>query len=200
LLLAGCHKDEIKAYRVAKDRAQTASNSELPPGHPSVSASQSPSAPPAMQSMPGAQAMPGMQDTPSLIWTAPSHWRATALGQMRRGSFAVPGNADTEADLSIFVFPGSAGGLAENINRWRGQIGLEPLAADKLADETMPLRSDSGLEFTVVDMSGKNGDRILGAILVQGDSSWFFKLRGSDVLVAKNKPDFLVFLKSVKHP
>ncbi len=215
-LIAGCQKDEIKTYRVAKDQipptVKATPNSEMPPGHPPtpgaeippghppVAASQGSSMPSAMQSMTGAQSMANTEAPPSLLWTAPSQWHTKPLGQMRKGSYSIPGEANAEADLSIFVFPGSAGGLVDNINRWRSQIGLDPIPAARLADETAPLRSDSGLDFTVVDMGGKSGDRILGAILVQGDFSWFFKLKGADAIVAKNKADFLAFLKTVKQP
>lgn len=119
---------------------------------------------------------------------------------MRRGSFAIKGQGAEEADLSVFVFPGAAGGLLDNVNRWRGQIGLGPLDAAKLADECTSLKTSTGLDITVVDMTGSNQERILGAILPRGAESWFFKLKGPASLLGKEKNAFMEFLKSVKTP
>lgn len=56
----------------------------------------------------------------TVTWTAPSSWTTKPLSAMRKGSFTVHGSDGAEADLSIISFPGDAGGVAENLNRWRG--------------------------------------------------------------------------------
>ena len=54
---------------------------------------------------------------------------------MRRGSFTIRGEGNATADLSIVALPGAAGGLVENLNRWRGQVGLASLdGAQGVAD------------------------------------------------------------------
>ena len=125
-----------------------------------------------------------------------------ALGAMRRGSFTIRDTAGGEADLSIIVLSGAANSLLDNVNRWRGQIGLAPLTATQLPAESVSI--DSGpLHFAVVDLLGrKPGDgatvRIVGAILFHRDEAWFFKLTGPDALVAAEKPAFLDFLRTVR--
>jgi hypothetical protein len=143
-----------------------------------------------------------------LTWTAPADWQPKPLGAMRLGSFAV--SSDTgDADISIIAFPGEAGGLLANINRWRGQLGLAPLAegdlggaeSGRVGGATTALDGAGGLHFTVVDLSGQAGGtpaRMLGAILSFGGQTYFFKLTGPDALVAREKPAFLDFLKTVK--
>jgi hypothetical protein len=119
---------------------------------------------------------------------------------MRIGSFTVSGDAGA-ADISIIAFPGEAGGLLANINRWRGQLGLAPLADGDLAGATTALDGAGGLHFTVVDLSGQAGGaptRMLGAILSFGGQTYFFKLTGPDSLVARKKSAFLDFLKTVR--
>jgi hypothetical protein len=138
----------------------------------------------------------------SLIWTAPADWQAKPLGAMRIGSFAVSSDAGS-ADISIIAFPGEAGGLLANINRWRGQLGLDPIAEGNLAGATTALDGAGGLHFTVVDLSGHAGGtpaRMLGAILSFEGQSYFFKLTGPDALVAREKTAFLDFLKTVRAP
>jgi hypothetical protein len=36
---------------------------------------------------------------------------------------------DGKAEVTVSAFPGDTGGLLANLNRWRGQIGLEPVQA-----------------------------------------------------------------------
>jgi hypothetical protein len=136
----------------------------------------------------------------SLTWTAPADWQAKPLSTMRIGSFAVSGDAGN-ADISIIAFPGEAGGLLPNINRWRGQLGLAPVAEGDLASATTALDGGGGLHFTIVDLSGQAAGapaRMLGAILSFGGQTYFFKLTGPEAIVAREKPAFLDFLKTVK--
>jgi len=182
-LLGGCKDREIATYRAPKDPAQP---------------------------MPGATAAPAGGDTmastavptgsDSLAWTAPAHWVAKAPGAMRKGSFAVKGENGPDADLSITAFPGDTGGLLANLNRWRGQVSLPPLAAGEL-EGALQHFDGTGLHFEVVDFAGSaNGTptRLLGAVLARPGETWFFKLLGPDALVAAQKNDFLEFLRSVK--
>jgi hypothetical protein len=138
----------------------------------------------------------------ALIWTAPADWQPKPLGEMRIGSFTVSNDAGS-ADISIIAFPGEAGGLLANVNRWRGQLGLAPLADGDLAGATTALDGAGGLHFTIVDLTGQAGGapaRMLGSILSFEGQTYFFKLTGPDTLVTSEKPAFLDFLKTVKVP
>jgi hypothetical protein len=146
--------------------------------------------------------LPDSAPQASLTWIAPADWQAKPLGAMRLGSYAVSSDAGN-ADISIIAFPGEAGGLLPNINRWRGQLGLAPLAEADLASAATTLDGAGGLHFTVVDLSGQASGapaRMLGAILSFGGQTYFFKLTGPEALVAREKNAFLDFLKTVKAP
>ena len=92
--------------------------------------------------------------------------------------------------------PGTVGGDLANVNRWRDQLGLPPVAS---LDGAVELIEANGLRLVVFD--GANaGRRILGAILPRPGETWFFKLTGPDALVARDKPAFLDFLRTVKAP
>ena len=142
---------------------------------------------------------PGDGHVHELTWSAPASWTAKPPSPMRKGSFAING-AEGEGDLSIISFPGEAGGIVENLNRWRGQLELEPLPAADMAKSATTL-AQGAFRFTVVDYTGtQNGvpTRLLGAVLPFENETYFFKLTGPDALVAREKPAFVEFLKTVK--
>ena len=143
-------------------------------------------------------AVPTAQGT-GLAWTAPAHWQVKPATAMRKGSYTVPGEAGAAADLSITAFPGDVGGEPANVNRWRGQVSLPPLGEGDIAGAVTRL-NENGLAIGVVDFAGTgaNPQRILGAMVPHEGSTWFFKLTGPDALVAKEKPAFLEFLKTIK--
>lgn len=194
LAAAGCRDREVTSYKVAKEKEP-----ELPPAA-------APAMPPAMAPAAGAgtSAAPSMANTAvptadgaGLAWTAPSHWQAKAAGAMRKGSYAVPAG-DTPADLSITAFPGDVGGEAANLNRWRGQLQLAPASEAELA-AAITRFEQGGLKIAYVDFD--NGQqRILGALVPFNGSTWFFKLMGPSAPVAKEKPAFVEFLKTLKAP
>lgn len=174
----------------------------LPAGHPPIGGASSGGGMGAMGSMSGMGSMgaPAADPATDLTWTPASSWTAKPASGMRRGSYSIKDASGAEADLSVIALAGSAGGLLDNINRWRGQIGLAPLAAAQLADEVTTLKSDAGIEMSVVDMTNPGGERILGAILPRAGQNWFFKLKGPSALITQEKPAFLACLKSIKAP
>lgn len=175
LLLGACRDREITAYRAPKDPVPAAA----PGGDPMAGT-----------------AVPTGGD--SLTWTAPTHWIAQPASAMRKGSYAIRDGA-AEADLSITAFPGDTGGLLANLNRWRGQISLPPLAPNEL--DAQREHADIGaLPVDIVDFAGTvNGvpTRLLGAVVPFAGETWFFKLMGPDALVAREKPVFREFLRTL---
>ncbi len=215
LSLCACAKDEVRTYKVAKEKQKSMSTQEMPADHPPMSGQMPADHPPMQGQLPpdhppmggamptGGAAGPAVTAVTApaagdLEWTAPAEWQAKPLGQMRRGSFALKGSSGTDSDLSVIVLPGAAGGNLDNVNRWRGQVGLPPITQASLADETTPMATDSGLEVLVVDLKGAKNDSILGGIIVQQGQSWFFKLRGPTAQLQEQKPAFIAFLKTVK--
>jgi hypothetical protein len=140
----------------------------------------------------------GAGGAPSLHWQPAPEWSARPGSAMRKGSYAV-GKGEGAADLSVTAFPGDVGGLAANVNRWRGQLGLPPLEGDALAAGITTLESN-GLHFTLVDFAGVaagSRQRILAALTSWQGATWFFKLMGPEGAVEDDKPAFLAFLRTV---
>jgi hypothetical protein len=139
-------------------------------------------------------------DAGSLTWTAPATWKAKSGSAMRKGTYQIGEATGPTAELSITAFPGDVGGDLANVNRWRGQVSLPPIAATDLP-ATLTAFSVGTLEVKVADLVGGTKEapiRMLGAIVPFGSSTWFFKLTGPDALVANEKPAFLAFLKTLK--
>ncbi len=196
-LTAGCRDRSIASYQTPKETDASAmptveSPAAMPPMPAVAPTASAPTDVPVTQ----AAVMPtGL----TLTWTAPAAWQPKALGTMRKGSFTVSGKDGATADLSIIALPGAVGGELANINRWRGQVSLAPIAETELAGATTRVVGGD-LTFTVVDLvgTGDQAQRILGAMVPFDQSMWFFKLSGPAALVLDQKSAFLSFLQTVK--
>lgn len=121
---------------------------------------------------------------------------------MRKGSYSVVGPNGEEADMAITAFPGDVGGNLANVNRWRGQLGLQPIGEAELGPVLNHI--DIGdLHVDVVEFANTQSDkpqRMIGAIVPFNGATWFFKLTGPDALVAQEKQPFMSFLQTIKTP
>jgi hypothetical protein len=175
--IVGCGGKDIRVYDVPKDISAIDAHADLP-----VS---------AVANEPPAR----------LTWVAPTGWDEAPRGEMRLASFKVKGEGNRQADISVIALSGTAGGDLNNVNRWRGQVGAPPVKSEELSN----LSEKTGIGGTEGDLfdlagSGPSGDatRVIAMILHRDGEVWFFKMAGDDELVAKQKPVFLAFLKSVK--
>lgn len=190
----GCKDREISSYRVRKEATPQA-----PAGEPAANTS----------AVGTADAMPPMASTPvntaqgeGLRWTAPSHWTSKPASAMRRATYVIPGKGGANGELAVTAFPGNVGGNLANVNRWRGQIGLPPITDADLGTALAHYDVDR-LHIDVVDIKAVTGDdpqRVIGAIVPFGESTWFFKFSGPDSLLTAENPVILDFIKSIKTP
>jgi hypothetical protein len=130
-------------------------------------------------------------------WATPAGWRVVATNQPGRVvTFRLPG--DDSAECYVSVLGGSGGGLADNLNRWRGQLGLEPL--DQAALEALPRRTLLGREAPLLeaegsfrgvdDGEGRPGYKLLG-ICLEGPSFLItMKMTGPAALVDAQRVGF----------
>jgi hypothetical protein len=145
------------------------------------------------------------EDGLDLTWTAPDGWDQSPDRPMRAVTFTMGENGATECYVS--VFPGDAGGLVSNINRWAQQIGADPLSEPAIAE--LPVVTIMGgqaplLEFTGAFSDSMSGTEIadatlLGAIGEHAGYSIFVKLVGPAADVAQQKERFVAFCESIGH-
>lgn len=87
-----------------------------------------------------------------LRWTLPAGWEEKP-GSGERLSTLLIGAEQPRLELTVTHLPGAAGGALANVNRWRGQLGLAPIAEAELAGQTQKVQAGP-VEVLVVDLTG----------------------------------------------
>lgn len=184
MVFCGCQNDDdIVTYRVSK---------EIEPSKPTAAPHSNFTAePPDSQGSRDSNA----SRSPEMTWKIPAGWTEQTPLAMRVGSFLIKESNGQTADVSIIPLSGMAGGNLANINRWRGQIGLDPIGEDSLSRESHSI-APGGRTMVLVDFSNQNR-RVIAAIYTQSDRTWFFKMMGDAGAVGNSKASFLQFLNTV---
>jgi len=135
-------------------------------------------------------------------WDLPTGWREKPASSMVFKTFSA-GDAEQEAKIAVSVFPGDVGGPLANVNRWRGQLSLQPIQESELSKLTTSIDVIGG-KATLVDMKGtdvKTGKptRMIAAMVPHAERTWFYKLTGSEAAVAREKDAFLKFVQTVRY-
>ncbi len=133
---------------------------------------------------------PGEGHEAPLHWETPAGWKELPPTDLRVGNFLIS-KGDKKVEVSIIPFPGKTGTELDNVNRWRGEIGLEPVG--KSDGETVAIGDQPG---KIYDFTGRQMQTI-AASLMRGETSWFFKMRGDKGIVSENKTAFIQLLKSI---
>jgi hypothetical protein len=176
--LAGCSRDDVTHFRVAKT-----------PDAPAV-------APAAMAPVEGAS-FPATPQGGALRWTLPAGWSEKPGGQMRYATLQAP--VTGRIDASVVVLPGPAGGELANVNRWRNQIGLAPLDDGALAKARHTVKTKAGA-LRVYDFTNTATPpaRVVAGLTEAKGSTWFVKMTGDATAVAAAHDDFMKLLGSLR--
>jgi len=193
VILAGCKKQEIVYYEIPKETVQSVTP-ELPSGHPDISGGGMSS---GMGSLPGFDK--GTVQT-ELSWGCPEGWFPSDGSSVRLASFRADGADKTEFDMSITRFPGDVGGMFSNVNRWRGQLGLEHYSDPAQVAAAAEVFKTSNFEFHIFKMHNDAEPPMATevAILDLNGFSWFFKMTGAQSRIESESLRFRTFLESVK--
>ena len=135
-----------------------------------------------------------------LSYAVPDGWNDEGPKSMRAVNLMIG-----EAQCYVILLGGEAGGLQMNLNRWRGEVGLEPLELSDIEDlETVSiLGTDAPLLDVRGDYSGM-GDgggadyRVYGVALIRDTISVFVKMVGPEDEVASQREAFLQFVSSLE--
>lgn len=88
-------------------------------------------------------------DGSAVTWTLPQGWTAAPSAGERQTTLVF----GKGLELAVTRLPGAAGGVLANVNRWRTQMGLAPIAEAELAQVTRTLAVTGG-RATVVELEG----------------------------------------------
>jgi len=167
-------------------------NSELQPGHGEITTSGE------------------ITYTPAVGWI-----QEKPRTSMRIAQFKLPGKGSSEdAELAVFVFPGSGGAVQANIDRWIGQF-KQPDGSSSAEKAEIKKSATNGLPVTLVyvtgthlkdamggPMSGKSegipGSAMIAAIVETSSDPWFFKAVGPQATIEHWRPAFESFVKTFK--
>lgn len=148
-----------------------------------------------------------------ITFEVPAGWKSSRpSSSMRRAQLAIPPAAgDKEAgEVVLFAFPGGAGSVEANIERWAGQFRDANDAPPKAVTKK---EKGKNTEVTRVEVSGryvaplmpgsreavdKPNFKLVGAIVVTPDVSYFLKAVGPDATMKAAAKDFDALIASMK--
>ena len=193
--LSGCKKAEIEYYEIPKEKPANEVATELPADHPPM-AQASPSGS-TMGSLPGFSAPKNQTE---LDWSIPESWATGAESSMRIASYVLEGVAKSEFDVSVTRFPGNVGGMFSNVNRWRGQLGLDRYTDPAQIESESDKLQCGSFQLHLFSMANEANPPMATevAILELNGFSWFFKMTGEKTLVDQESEHFRQWILSLQ--
>ena len=135
------------------------------------------------EEMPAAALAPASRPR-GVRWTAPAGWTEAPGNGMRVATLTPPQNAG-KAEVTVIALPGDVGGGLANVNRWRGQLALPPIAEGDLPGARSEVRTKLGaLNMYDFTGTGANKTRLAAGMIQVSGTTWFFKLMGDEKAVA----------------
>lgn len=180
-VLSGCNRDKSETVDTTILSAPSAPTPEETPQQAPAAKSQTPTIPTAAAPSPSSP----------ITYQLPPGWTQQPGADMRFATL----NGPEHMQIAITVFPGDVGGPLANVNRWRRQMDLPPIAQDQLGKSITSVDTKAGAA-SVVDLSNNN-QRMLAAMLPLQSQTWFFKMTGPTNAVGKYADDYMAILKSV---
>jgi len=149
---------------------------------------------PTAQSPPAVETVDAAPSRDGPAWELPDGWVQDGQAKpMSAASFTIAADSD-EAFVTITPLPGPPQ-LLSNINRWRSQVGLQPMGS--LDDDAPQPIQVAGQTGALVDLAGPS-KHMIGVIVEREGATWFYKMMGPDPLVAEQKAAFEAFVRSVR--
>ena len=139
----------------------------------------------------------------------PADWESSKpTSAMRKAQVTAPAAEGDEesAELLLYVFPGGAGTVEANVDRWQKQFSDEEGDTPEVETETVKA---GDLDVTRVECSGTYRDpfaaggpredyRLLGAILQTESAGYYFKMVGPSKTMEEAEAGFDAMIKSLK--
>ncbi|MFT4709192.1 MAG: hypothetical protein ACI9D0_001541 [Bacteroidia bacterium] len=141
-------------------------------------------------------------DGGELTYALPEGWSTVDPSGMR----IINLKATEATQCYLIMMPGNAGGLIDNLNRWRGEVGDPPFG--QVAMEALPKIPMLGTEVFLLDVSGDyqgmggvsgEDQTLLGVCRIDDEASMFVKMVGPASEVAAEKQHFIEFIGSLEN-
>ena len=175
IALGSCGEEEIKTYKVASDDVTQEE-----------------------QTMPAEKAPQNRAANESKItWQAPKGWTQEEAGQFLTAAYKIPGGGR----VTVSNLAGDGGGLAANVNRWRGQVGMEPAPENNLGGKEVPIPGSNRMMLLldlVPETLAADSDGILAAVLPLDSETWYFKFTATAGILREKGGEFAELLRSIQ--
>ncbi len=135
-----------------------------------------------------------------LGYAVPAGWADQGPKSMRAVNLSVG-----SCQCYVILLGGEAGGLIGNLNRWRKEVGLEPIGDADVSDlESVAVL---GAEAPLLDVRGDYAGmgeegganyRVFGVALIRDSVSVFVKMVGPEAEMAAQRGAFLEFVQSLE--
>lgn len=138
-----------------------------------------------------------------LAWDAPAHWERQPDRAMREATFTA--GEDGAIECYVTMLPGHAGGVADNLNRWRAQMKQPHLRPEEI--EALPRLSILGVPAPYIEITGDytgmtgptfEGYAMLAAVAVLEDRVYFVRLTGPEEAALAEREHFKRFCESLQ--
>ena len=145
---------------------------------------------------------PPSTDRPSApAWTVPDDWSTHEEPRIMAAATFRGGLGADAPVITVTPLAGTGGGLLANLNRWRGQVGLDPVDSLDAQEASQILIDDQPSPY--FNLASPNpgpspSRRLLIAVLQRSDRTWFFKMDGGASQVEQQKLSFELFVQSVR--
>jgi hypothetical protein len=174
----------------------------LPSGHPPIGSG---GATPPAGGLHGEQT----EDPPPspIDYVVPEGWkpgqRMVSRGGItvaRAAAFVVT-EGDAKVEITATVLPPFAAALRQNVDRWRGQVGLGPTTEEQLKKTVQEISVGEATGQYVEAIAPEDAAPrtvIFASVATHGGKAWVFTLKGDFDLARQQRENFLAFLKSIQ--
>lgn len=151
----------------------------------------------------GLPGMGGSAPTVEVKDSPPAHWEKRPGSGMRVAGYYVKSDGGATAAVSLSNLRAAPASKLNAFNMWREQLG-QPVA-DEAALRQLPTVKTGFGDGVFVDVEGvpafakeEKASRLVGVIVEQAGTAWYFKLVGDAAVVAKERDAFILWISSVK--
>jgi len=160
----------------------------------------------------GADAPPQTIDAGGLTFQVPATWKSSPPSNaMRRAELKVaPAEGDSEpAELVVTAFPGGAGTVPANLERWQKQFRDDDGNPPRIETKEITLkgakvtRAETAGRYSAMQFPGqpkqpeRSKYRLLGAIVQTDKADYYLKMVGPDRTMVAARPDFDRLIASI---
>ncbi len=134
----------------------------------------------------------------SFTFNLPEKWVELPAKNMR--DINIGFSEEENAQCYLTILSGQGGGLLDNVNRWRSELGQGNIKTEDLASlSKVPFLNDEGYFISIQgSVDGKTEDQTLAIILLTKESFYSLKFIGPRNFVTSQEKNFLAFAKSIK--